>query len=145
MVQCTDLFGDVRLSQPQLAGCQKRLTPHSLRGSESAEPPLPLADTLDRTGVAPENICHFNTPIIPTGPVKSLGKPKPDLPLNQRLPDFFAADSIRPILPSSLASACLRDKAEPPVFPRRSKSVTGKTLSEHGPLKEPRIRQNIAY
>jgi hypothetical protein len=71
--------------------------------------------------------------------------PKPDLPLNQRLPDFFVADSIRPILPSSLASACIGDKAEPPYSPKSSKPLTGKILPEHGPLKEPRIRQNIAY
>ena len=90
-------------------------------------------------------LCHSNGAIIPSRLVKSLGMPKPDLPLNQRLPDFFTADSVRLILPSSLASACLGDKAEPPVSPRRSKHVTGKTLPEHGPLKELRIRQNIAY
>jgi hypothetical protein len=71
-------------------------------------------------------LCHSNAAIIPSRLVKQLGMPKPDLPLNQRLPDFFAADSVRPILPSSLASARLSP-------PRRSKSVTGKTLPEHGP------------
>ena len=93
----------------------------------------------------PIMLCHSNAAIIPSRLVKQLGMPKPDLPLNQRLPDFFVADSIPPILPSSLASACLGDKAEPPVSPQKSKSVTGKTLPEHGPLKEPRIPKNISY
>jgi len=78
-------------------------------------------------------LCHSNTPIIPIRLLKQLGMPKPDLPLNQRLPDFLFADSIRQTMPSSLAPTCLEDKAERLPRPRRSKSVTGKTLPEHGP------------
>src|ERR1039458_9426305 len=39
--------------KPQLTGWKGCISPHALRGTESAEPPLPLAEILDRTGVAP--------------------------------------------------------------------------------------------
>ena len=106
------LFGDVR-SQPSLnlragrdASCRthcgvQRVPNHHYRWQRF----------LVGRALHPIILCHSNAAIIPSRPVKQLGMPKPDLPLNQRLPDFFAADSIRPILPSSLASACFGDKA----------------------------------
>jgi hypothetical protein len=77
-------------------------------------------------------LCHLHS--YYTGPACEIARnAETGFATKSKTSGLFCCDSIRPILPSSLASACLGDKAEPPVPPRSSKSVTGKTLPEHGP------------
>jgi hypothetical protein len=106
------------LSQASTYGLEGTRLAARIAGFRECEPPLPLAEIFDRTGVAPDNAlpfehCYYTNPAFETARNAETG-----FAIKSMTSGLFCCGLNPPILPSSQASAYLGEKAGATPLPK---------------------------